>query len=153
MHFIWGRIRRDEYVITSVKMQIDVFETEEEPNKTFYLNSGWRDILFFFKHLFICLAVLGLHCCMGSYQLFFSEQFYSLTVVCGLLIAAASPVAAWALEHRLSSCGTAAYLLCGTWDLPRTGIEPASPALGGGFFTTEPPGKPCWHSLRKWLQR
>ena len=46
-------------------MQIDVFETEEEPNKTFYLNSGWWDILFFLKKLFIYLAVLGLHCCMG----------------------------------------------------------------------------------------
>ena len=28
------------------------------------------------------------------------------------------------------------------WDLPETGIEPVSPALGGGFFTTEPPRKP-----------
>ena len=27
-------------------------------------------------------------------------------------------------------------------DLPRPGIEPASPALAGGFFTTRPPGKP-----------
>ena len=27
-------------------------------------------------------------------------------------------------------------------DLPEPGIEPASPALAGGFFTTEPPGKP-----------
>ena len=30
-------------------------------------------------------------------------------------------------------------------DLPHPGIEPvplASPALAGGFFTTEPPGKP-----------
>ena len=26
--------------------------------------------------------------------------------------------------------------------LPRPGIKPASPALAGGFFTTEPPGKP-----------
>ena len=26
--------------------------------------------------------------------------------------------------------------------LPRSGIEPMSPALAGGFFTTEPPGKP-----------
>ena len=26
-------------------------------------------------------------------------------------------------------------------DLPDPGIEPASPALAGGFFTTEPPGK------------
>ena len=27
-------------------------------------------------------------------------------------------------------------------DLPDSGIKPASPALAGGFFTTEPPGKP-----------
>ena len=27
------------------------------------------------------------------------------------------------------------------WDLPRWGIEPMSPALADGFFTTEPPGK------------
>ena len=27
-------------------------------------------------------------------------------------------------------------------DLPDPSIEPASPALAGGFFTTEPPGKP-----------
>ena len=27
-------------------------------------------------------------------------------------------------------------------DLPNTGIEHASPALAGGFFTTEPPWKP-----------
>ena len=26
-------------------------------------------------------------------------------------------------------------------DLPDPGIEPASPVLAGGFFTTEPPGK------------
>ena len=27
-------------------------------------------------------------------------------------------------------------------DFPDPGIEPSSPALAGGFFTTEPPGKP-----------
>ena len=27
-------------------------------------------------------------------------------------------------------------------DLPNPRIEPVSPALAGGFFTTEPPGKP-----------
>ena len=27
-------------------------------------------------------------------------------------------------------------------DRPNPGIEPASPALAGEFFTTEPPGKP-----------
>ena len=28
-------------------------------------------------------------------------------------------------------------------DLPDPGIKPSSPALAGGFSTTEPPGKPC----------
>ena len=27
-------------------------------------------------------------------------------------------------------------------DLPDLGVEPESPALAGGFFTPEPPGKP-----------
>ena len=27
------------------------------------------------------------------------------------------------------------------WDLPAPGLEPVSPALGGGFLTTVPPGK------------
>ena len=48
----------------------------------------------------------------------------------------------WALEHRLNSCGAQAYLLCSMWDFPAPGTEPVFPALAGGFFTTEPPGKP-----------
>ena len=31
-------------------------------------------------------------------------------------------------------------------NLPDPGIEPVSPALAGGFFTTEPPGKPIYMS-------
>ena len=31
-------------------------------------------------------------------------------------------------------------------DLPNPGIGPASPALAGRFFSTEPPGKPHKHS-------
>ena len=31
-------------------------------------------------------------------------------------------------------------------DLPDPGIEPASPASVGGFFTPEPPGKPTKNS-------
>ena len=41
----------------------------------------------------------------------------------------------------LSSCRVRASLLQGMWDLPGSGIEPMSPALAGGFFTTELPGK------------
>ena len=32
------------------------------------------------------------------------------------------------------------------WDLPNPGIEPWSPALAGGFFSAEPPGKPKLHT-------
>ena len=46
-----------------------------------------------------------------------------------------------ALERSLKSCGAQAWLLRGMWDLPRSGMEPVSPALVGGFFTTESPGK------------
>ena len=34
-------------------------------------------------------------------------------------------------------------------DLPDTGIPCAPPALAGRFFTTEPPGKLFYHSIRK----
>ena len=44
--------------------------------------------------------------------------------------------------HRLGNCGSRAQLLRGMWDLPRPGLEPASPALAGRFSTTVPPGKP-----------
>ena len=49
---------------------------------------------------------------------------------------------AQALGHRIGSYGTWAELLQGMLDLPRPGIQPMSPALAGGFFTPEPPGKP-----------
>ena len=41
----------------------------------------------------------------------------------------------------LSSWGARAELPYSVWDLPGR-IEPMSPALDGGFFTTEPPGEP-----------
>ena len=44
--------------------------------------------------------------------------------------------------RRLSNCGSRAHLLRGMWDLPRPGLEPASPALAGRLSTTAPPGKP-----------
>ena len=58
-----------------------------------------------------------------------------------------SSCSCWALKHRLKSCGTRASLLRGPRDLPWSGIEPVSPALAGGFFTTEPPGKPQYTHL------
>ena len=82
---------------------------------------------------------------------FFHLQQVGATFVAvhGLLIAVASrcrarALGAWAsvvVACGLSSCGTQAWLLCGTWDLPGPGLEPMSPALAGGFLTTAPPGK------------
>ena len=34
-------------------------------------------------------------------------------------------------------------------DLPDAGVQPASPALAGRFFTTEPPGKPGYDLTTK----
>ena len=95
--------------------------------------------------------------------LFFKSLFLFLIIhltVLGVLIAVASLVVelrlqraraaarglsrcgSWALQHRLSSCGSWAQLLHSMWDLPGSGIEHASSALAGRFFTTKPPGKP-----------
>ena len=52
-----------------------------------------------------------------------------------------SSCSSWALECWLHSCGAGAQLFCGTWDLPRPGIESMSRALEGRFFMTETPGK------------
>ena len=52
-----------------------------------------------------------------------------------------SSCGSWALEGRLSSCGTQVQLLRGMWDLPRPGLKSVSPALAGRFLITAPPGK------------
>ena len=44
----------------------------------------------------------------------------------------------WLLGSRTQT----QQLWCSMWDLPRPGIKLMSPALAGGFFTTEPAGKP-----------
>ena len=67
----------------------------------------------------------------------------------GPLTVAASPAAEHRLQtRRLSSCGSRAELLHGMWDLPRPGLEPASPALAGRLSTTAPPGKPHINKLK-----
>ena len=51
----------------------------------------------------------------------------------------------WSTGSRAQASVIVAYgfkMLHSTWDLPGSGIEAVSPALAGGFFTTEPQGKP-----------
>ena len=88
------------------------------------------------------MAALGLRFCARAFSS--CGKWGPLFIaVRGPLTIAASP----ATEHRLqtrrpSNCGSRAQPLRGTWDLPRPGPEPASPALAGRFSTTAPPGKP-----------
>ena len=123
-----------------------------------YIQFSFFIYKFIYFILFILfLAALGLHCrtqsfsscgawashcggfsCCGAWAL---GTWASVVVAHGL-----SSCGSRALECRLSSCGAWAQLLCGKWDLPRPGLEPMSPALTGGFLTTEPPAKP-WFSF------
>ena len=76
-----------------------------------------------------------------------ASRGYSLVVVQGFLIAAASLTAEHGSRHTsFSHCSSVVaaprpILSHGMWDLPGPGIEPVSPALAGRFLTTQPPGK------------
>ena len=88
------------------------------------------------------MAVLGLRFCARAFSSC-GKQGPLFIAVRGLLTVAASLVAEHRLQtHRLSNCGSRAQPPRGMWDLPRPGLEPASPALAGRFSITAPPGKP-----------
>ena len=111
-------------------------------------------LLFIYLFIYLLfLPALGLRCCTRAFSSC-GEQGLLFVAVLGLLIAVLllsqrtgsrgtgfSSCGLWVPEHRLSSCGAWAQLLCGMWDLPGAGIKPVSPALAGGFITTAPPGK------------
>ena len=88
------------------------------------------------------MAVLGLHFCARALPSC-GKRGPLFIAVRGPLATAAPPVAEHRLQtHRPSNRGTGAQSLRGTWDPPRPGLEPVSPALAGRLPTTAPPGKP-----------
>ena len=88
------------------------------------------------------MAVLGLRFCVRAFSSC-GKRGPLFIVVRGPLTIAASLVAEHRLQtRRLSNCGPRAQPLRSTWDLPRPGLEPVSPALAGRFSTTATPGKP-----------
>ena len=107
----------------------------------FFLNN----IYFWLHWVFAAACGLSLVAASRGYSSLqctgFSLRWLLLLWSTGFRHAGFSSCGLWALEHRLSSCGAQAQLLCGTWDLPGPGLEPVSPALAGGFLTTAPPGK------------
>ena len=128
---------------------------------------GWMkmQLNMYFKNNFICLFIFG---CTGSWLLhglFSSCGYWGLLSNGGVEVSRCGDFSCygawlwgtWASvivtgglsncgflvpEYRVSSCGTQVWLLWGMWDLPRSGMEPMSPALVGGFFTTEPSERP-----------
>ena len=127
------------------------------PFKVSHINSF---CLFLKKFFFNCIATLFIYLfifgCVGSSvrarapssrgkrgPLFIAVRGPLFIAVRGPPTTAAPPVAGHRLQtRRLSSCGPRAQPLRGTWDPPRPGPEPASPAPAGRLPTTAPPGKP-----------
>ena len=90
------------------------------------------------------MAALGLRLCARALSSR-GKRGPLFIAVRGPLTIAASPIAEHRLQTcRLSNCGSQAQLPRGTWDPPRPGLEPASPALAGRLPTTAPPGKPLF---------
>ena len=97
------------------------------------------------------MAVLGLRFCARAFSSCGKREPLFIAV-CGPFTIAASLVAEHRLQmRRLSSCGSRAQPLHGTWDPPRPGLRPVSPALAGRFSTTAPPGKPLLEVYRNIL--
>ena len=94
------------------------------------------------------MAVLGLRFCARAPSSR-GKRGPLLTAVRRPLTTAAPPAAEHRLQtRRLSSRGSRAQSLRGTWDPPRPGLEPASPALAGRLSTTAPPGKPTLNTFK-----
>ena len=123
----------------------------------------WTQTLLFKILLLICLFyfwICWVFGAMWALSLVASSRGCSLLAVCRLLSLAAAFVAQalghlgfsicnmwlsscnfWAPDHRLSNCGT--WLSCAeAYGIVRNQGWNMSPAFAGGFFTTEPPGKP-----------
>ena len=90
-----------------------------------------------------CFCVL----CVSVIHLFSAALGFFLAAASGgsSLVAGTGVSPRWPLS--LQSLGSRAcvlwclWLLPGVWNVPEPGLEPVSPALTGGFFSTGPPGK------------
>ena len=81
----------------------------------------------------------------------FNKHSILLVCCCGCLVAESSPTLFDPMDYSLPGSSVMGFPRQEYWsglpfpslgDLPHSGIEPESPILAGGFFTTEPPRKP-----------
>ena len=102
----------------------------------------FKKFTIFYLFIYLFMTVLSLRFCARALPSC-GKWGPLLIAVRGPLTIVASPVAEHRLQtRRLSNCGSRAQPLRGTWDPPRPGPEPVSPALAGRLPTTAPPGKP-----------
>ena len=115
------------------------------PDQGIWVQGG---VFFFSFNIYLFLAVQGA-CCCAVFPLVVASGGYSVAA-CRILIAVASLVVERGLQEfqHLDSIVAAPgawspgslnvvlrdQLLHGMWHLPRSGIEPGSAALAGGFF-------------------
>ena len=121
--------------------------------------ASYIKLLLAVSHTVVCMFQ-----CTSSHPLLFNWVQKSVLHVC--VSFAALPVGSsvpsfWILLLQAAGCRACEYhwlrfpglwsptqiVVCGLshrglWNLSGSGIKPLSPALAGGFFTTEPPGKP-----------
>ena len=83
----------------------------------------------------------------------FSLQWLLLLQSTGSRRAGFSSCGSWALERRLSSCGTGLSCSTACGIFLDQGSNPCPPALTGRFLTTAPPGKSPQMLLKKWGKR
>ena len=129
----------------------------------------WQCWLYLFLEMFFSLELffliyLVLVVALGIVNLLLIKKFfnYLFIFVCAGSSLMPGLFSSWSKWGLLSSCGawashcggfschgvqTLGYVGSVVMD-PRPGIEPVSPALAGGFFATEPPGKPFFSFLK-----
>ena len=103
------------------------------PQKLSALSLGnWTNVFQIYYLVYLFWAVLGLLCCMG-FSLLWSLWLRSRAL--GRLGSEFAAHGLWSTDLVVMTHGLSCL------HLPKSGIEPVSPALASGFFTPETPGK------------
>ena len=128
----WWNLRKRHHLVAVTENQIESFvKTALLERKSFYLSCRWQSLLGAEGPQKTCLSLDQNHTSKSLPR--------RLPVRQDVVFSSCSSRAP---DHGLTSCGTCAWWPRDTWDLPRLGTKPLSPALPGTFLTTGPPGKP-----------
>ena len=106
------------------------------PFQNAFVSYFFKKCIFLFIYVWLCsvfMAVHGLFSSSGEWGLLSSygaqTSHFSGFSCCRAQVQGRTSISSFssrALEHWLNSCGARAQLLCGMWDLPKSGIKPVS---------------------------